>query len=105
MAPAGDRDHALAWAADARRVREQTRAELSDGSVAVADVLESGSDDPMVGAVRLLWVLESLPGARKSDTRRALAALGLDGDRAISDLSPQERATVLDRFAAPGAAT
>lgn len=99
MTAAQDREHALAWAAEARGVREQTRVELSSGAVRLVDVLDSGSEDPLLGAVRLLWVLESLPGARKSDTRRALVALGLDGDRAIGQLSSPERAAVLERFA------
>lgn len=102
MSAPEDRQHALDWAAEARGVRERTRAELSAGMVGLPEVLESSSGEPMVGAIRLLWVLESLPGARKSDTRRALAALGLDGDRTIGELSADERAVVVGHFAAPG---
>ena len=79
------------------------------GAATLPDVLEPPRSDPLVAAVRLLWVLESLPGARKIDTRRALASHGprrpprplarrsTDGGRAprcCGDLRPGLRWTV-----------
>ncbi len=76
-AQAARRD-ALEWAEAARSRREGVRDELRSGAVDLAEVMSARTGDPALGAVRLLWVLESVPGARKISTRRALAALGVD---------------------------
>jgi hypothetical protein len=43
-------------------------------------------------------LLESLPGARKVDTRRHLLRLGLDGDLPLSELDDGIRQVVLREF-------
>lgn len=93
------RREALDWAARCRREREAVRDRLATGSVGLADVLASADTDELVAPIRLLWVLESLPGARKVDTRRRLAALGLDGSTALGELSPADRRRLLAAFA------
>lgn len=98
------RGQALAWADAARSTRHRVRRELGEGTVALADVLAARHADELVGQLRLLWVLESLPGARKTDTRRTLERLGLDGDRPLAAQSPAELETVLASFPlGPGA--
>lgn len=92
------RGQALAWADAARSTRHRVRRELGEGTVALADVVAARHTDELVGQLRLLWVLESLPGARKTDTRRALDRLGLDGDRSLAAQSPAELDTVLASF-------
>lgn len=71
------RQHALDWASAARATRHEVRRTLSAGERTLAQVLADAQHDPLLGQVKLLWVLESLPGARKVDTRRTLAAMGL----------------------------
>lgn len=92
------RGQALAWADAARSTRHRVRRELAEGTVGLAEVLAARHADELVGHLRLLWVLESLPGARKTDTRRALERLGLDGDRSLAAQSPAELDTVLASF-------
>ena len=43
-------------------------------------------------------MLESLPGARKVDTRRRLADLGLDPATALEDLTPEVRSVLTATF-------
>ena len=97
------RDDALEWAHAARAARHRVREELSSGATTLGEVLERARNDELVGAVRLGWALESLPGARKVDTRRALEALAIDGDAALGTLDERTRHTVLERFATTAA--
>ena len=96
-----DRRDALDWADTARRRREQVRDELRTGLVDLAAVMSARTEDPALGAVRLLWVLESVPGARKISTRRALGAMGVDPAMALSAIDDALAAVLVDRFATP----
>lgn len=71
------RVQALEWADAARVTRQQVREMLSSGTTTLGEVFARAHEDPLVGQVKLLWALESVPGARKVDTRRALGALGI----------------------------
>lgn len=93
-----ERAAALAWADAARSRRGTLAAQLRSGEWDLARVLGAADDEPLVGQVRLLYVLESLPGARKTDTRRTLAALGIDPGRPIAALDAVERDLVLATF-------
>ena len=57
-----DRSAAFGWAAAFRTRRAELRRELSSGERTLAEVLD-GSDATADGAVKLLFVLESLPAA------------------------------------------
>jgi hypothetical protein len=98
MASAIERSEALAWAAEVRRVRHETRARLHRGEISLDGVLRSAADDPVLGQAKLLWVLESLPGASKVATRRELSVVGIDGGVAIGSLSDATRAILVGRF-------
>jgi hypothetical protein len=98
----GPRGRALAWAAHLRGVRSSLREDLGAGTTDLGAVL-GRRGDPAVGAVHLLWVLESLPGARQVPTRRALAAMGIGERTPLAGLSDAEVAAVLERFGPRGA--
>lgn len=96
--PAPEPDHAAAlrWAASFRDFRDGLYASLSSGTRSLADVL--GADDELAAETKLLGVLESLPGARKTDTRRTLEGLGISGSVRLGALTEQERSTLLATF-------
>lgn len=93
-----DRARALEWADRARRRRFELRQELSGGRVDLAAVLAEGAVDELTGRVRLGWVLESLPGARKVDTRRQLGRLGLGERILLADLDDASRGLLEAEF-------
>lgn len=95
--PGSNRDDALAWAAAFRERRSQLRSSLNDGSLTLDQLLSDAahSDD---GAVKLLYVLESLPSAGKVATRRHLAVLGVDEGVTLDALTTSERAAILRDF-------
>lgn len=94
-----DREAALEWAAECRRRRSDLLRTIGDGELGLPDALGAEvAGDHQLGLVKLLSVLEALPGARKVDTRQRLAELRVDGTRSIRDLTDEERATVLSHF-------
>lgn len=97
-----ERQAALEWASGFRARRERLREDLSCGSTTLAQLLARAdtSDD---GAVRILFVLESLPGAGKVSTRRRLAGMGLAPTTPLRDLDAEERSGVLAEFDTRGA--
>ncbi len=98
--PAGGagRAEALRWAESLREVRAKTCSDLAAGRSTLRDVLEH-RHDPTVGCIHLLCVLEALPGARKVDTRRALADEALPERVRIDLLDGSQVTRVLARFA------
>ncbi|UDY36198.1 hypothetical protein [Dermatobacter hominis] len=101
-APAAEVPHpeteaAHRWADSFRRRREALRRELGEGSRSLDDVL-AAADDTDDGAITLLFVLESLPGAGKVATRRRLAQLDLPEVVPVRTLTPEQRRLVLDSF-------
>ncbi|MFM7069530.1 MAG: hypothetical protein ACKOYM_08740 [Actinomycetes bacterium] len=93
-----DRVAAVEWATGLRTVRARVLDDLATGRSTLGSVLTDAGSDPMIAAIKLGKVLESLPDARKTDTRRALAELGLDGQRRLSELSVDEYSAVASRF-------
>lgn len=96
------RADALDWAQRARAVRHDVRRQLGEGATTLPAVLDAAGHDGLVGELKLLWVLESLPGARKVDTRRRLGELGLDEGARLGRLDDTTRRVVLDAFAPEG---
>jgi hypothetical protein len=103
QAGATARDEALEWARSARAARRQVRHDLSTGIVELPEVLVAAGSDRFLSTVRLLWVLESMPGARKIDTRRTLAHRGIDGELPLGELTDAERSNVVTLFPGAGA--
>ncbi len=95
-----DRDRALEWAGLARLARYKLRDRLHGGELSLEEALHVARTDPLTGRVKLLWTLESLPGAGKVETRRKLASLGLAESARIGALSDAHQALVLANFGA-----
>jgi hypothetical protein len=96
-AEAPDYGAAIEWASQMRAAREYVCDGLSSGTITLGEVMAERSD-PRAGQIHLLTVLESLPAARKIDTRRGLAAAGLAMRVPLCDLSEDQVSLVLDRF-------
>lgn len=103
MTAGPNRAAALDWVADVLAVRAALLDAVGEGRVDLAGLFDDAARDPLEGEVKLLSVLEALPGARKIDTRRALAALGVDGRTHIGALSSDQIRVIVESF--PLAAT
>ncbi len=93
------RTAALAKAAEARRVRADVKARLKMGTVTLDELITQADGDPIVAKIKVLAVLESLPGIGKVTARRKMEEIGIAESRRLSGLGPQQREKLLREFA------
>ena len=93
-----ERETALAWAGSVRSTRYQIREQLRSEELTLSELLQLAQDDARVGQIKLLWALESFPGARKVDTRRQLGKLQISEMTLIGELNPTSTNAVLASF-------
>lgn len=87
---------ALAKAAEARAARADIKARLKMGSMSLLEALDS--DDPNVGKLKVVALLESLPGVGKVKARRVMDDIGIADNRRVQGLGAQQRAALLDQL-------
>ncbi len=92
------RQAALEKAAEARRVRSDVKNRLKMGSITLAELLTHADGDPIVAKIKVVAVLESLPGVGKVTARRTMEEIGIAESRRLSGLGPQQRKSLLEVF-------
>jgi hypothetical protein len=93
------RSAALEKAAQARRVRAELKERLKMGSLSLPQLLEDAEKDDIVGKMKVLAVLESLPGVGKVKARRTMEKIGISETRRVRGLGVQQRKELLAEFA------
>ncbi len=91
---------ALAKAAEVRRVRAEVKDALKAGRVTLAAVLASAESDELVAGIKVLAIIESLPGVGKVTARQVMEQIGIAESRRIRGLGEHQRRALLDRFPA-----
>lgn len=91
------RREALVKAAKVRRERAELRGQLKAGDISLSDLL-GWLDDDTVGKMKVLAVIESLPGVGKVKARRAMEAIGISENRRLRGLGSRQRSQLLDAF-------
>jgi hypothetical protein len=89
-----DRNAALQKAVEVRRLRSDVRVRLKDGSLTLDDLFDRVDDD-IVGKMKALVVIESLPGVGKVKARRLMTDIGIAESRRLRGLGDQQRAKLL----------
>jgi hypothetical protein len=92
------RQAALDKAAIARRARAELKEKLKMGSLNLKELLHQSAGDDIIGKMKVLAVLESLPGVGKVKARRTMEEIGISETRRIRGLGDQQRAKLLDAF-------
>jgi len=92
------RQAALAKAAEARRVRAEVKERLKAKSISFTEVLELAGTDELVAGIKVLAILESLPGVGKVKARRLMVDIGIADTRRIRGLGEQQRKALLASF-------
>ena len=85
------RQAALEKAAAARRQRAELKEKLKMGSTSLKELLEQAQRDEVVGKMKVLSVLESLPGLGKVKARRLMEDVGISETRRIQGLGDKQR--------------
>ncbi len=91
---------ALEKAAAARKARAELKERLKMGSVTLAELLDKADTDDNIGKMKVLSVLESLPGVGKVKARRTMETLGISETRRLRGLGNQQVKHLLDEFPA-----
>lgn len=92
------RQAALAKAAEARRVRAEVKERLKMNSLSFTEVLAMAETDELIAGIKVLAVLESLPGVGKVKARRTMDEVGIADTRRIRGLGDQQRKALLAAF-------
>jgi hypothetical protein len=95
---ADQRQAALEKAAEARRARAELKERLKMGSVSLADLFDKAKSDEVVGKLKVLALLESLPGIGKVKARRVMSDIGISETRRVQGLGEQQRKALLAAF-------
>jgi DNA uptake protein ComE-like DNA-binding protein len=85
---------ALAKAAEARAARAEIKARLKMGSMSLAEVLSSS--DGNVGKLKVVSMLESLPGVGKVKARKVMEDIEIADNRRVQGLGAQQKQKLLD---------
>jgi hypothetical protein len=93
------RSAALEKAAEARRVRAEIKARLKLNRLSLADLFAQSDRDDIVAKLKVVSVLESLPGVGKVRARRIMADLDISESRRLRGLGAKQRAALLAAFA------
>jgi hypothetical protein len=93
------RKAALAKAASVRKARAEIKEKLKSGSVSFNDLCEQAENDEIVGKMRVLNVLESLPRVGKVKARGLLEYAGVSDTRKLQGLGKNQREKLQSRLA------
>jgi hypothetical protein len=92
------RQAALAKAADARRARAELKERLKMGSLSLSELLDQADGDENIAKMKVLAVLESLPGVGKVKARRTMDAFEISDTRRVRGLGDQQKRKLLEEF-------
>lgn len=89
---------ALKKAAEARRARAEVKELLKMGSLSLSDVFGRADEDDIIAGIKVVSVLQSVPGLGKIKAKRLMEELAIAENRRIRGLGSRQRAALLDRF-------
>lgn len=89
---------ALAKAAEARAARAELKNKMKMGSFSLREALEQADSNPVVGKLKVLAMLESLPGLGKVKARRVMEEIGIADSRRVQGLGAQQRQALLEKL-------
>ncbi len=84
------RKAALEKATAYRRERAEWKNRLKNNGVSIGEVIEAGQSSEAVGKMRVLDLLQSLPGLGEVRARKVLDRLGIAASRRVRGLGPKQ---------------
>ncbi len=91
---------ALEKAAAARRSRAELKVRLKSNGTSLREVLDSGQTDGAVGKMKVLAVLEAMPGVGKVKAQRLMDKLEISPSRRVRGLGVKQREALEREFGA-----
>lgn len=92
-----DRKKALEKAARARLARADLRHKIKSGAMSFADVMKK-ADDPIVARMKVVTLLESLPGFGKAKAAKIMSDFQISESRRVQGLGARQRELLMQRL-------
>ena len=89
---------ALAKAALVRVARSELKEKLKSGEMTLQGVLDAAQVDDVAAKLKVLTMLESLPGLGKVKARRIMDEVGIADSRRVKGLGAQQRSALLEQL-------
>jgi hypothetical protein len=89
---------ALAKAGVARRERAAAKNRLKYSQGSLADVIQEGKDNEIIGKMKVSALLESLPGVGRVRARQIMDEVGISESRRVRGLGSNQAAALIARF-------
>ena len=93
------RKAALEKAAASRRERAEVKNRLKNSGASIVDVLREGQVNEVVGKMRVVDLLQSMPGLGKVRARQVMERLGIAESRRVRGLGAKQVAALEAEFA------
>ncbi len=81
-----------------RKRRADVKQEIRKGEIDFVQLLEMAEKEEALAGIKVLSVLESIPGIGKVKARRRLAELNISEVRRVKGLSPRQKDALLSMF-------
>ena len=92
---------ALEKAAAARKARAELKEKLKMGSITLPELFDQATGNDTIGKMKVLAVLESLPGLGKVKARRLLEECEVSETRRVQGLGRNQREKLLESLKNP----
>lgn len=86
-------------AAASRRERAAVKNRLKNSGASLADVLRQGETNEVIGKMRVIDLLQSMPGVGKVRARQIMERLGISESRRVRGLGINQTAALKQEFA------
>lgn len=91
---------ALQKAAEVRKARADLKEQLKNGQVTLTELLDRAETDDVIGKLKVITVLQALPGIGKVKATQTMEKLKIADSRRLRGLGDQQRKALLSEFAA-----
>ena len=93
---------ALEKAAASRRERAEVKSRLKHSGASISEVLDEGERNEVIGKMRVLDLLQSMPGLGKVRARQMMERLSISESRRVRGLGANQIAALEREFGARG---
>ena len=93
------RQAALEKAAASRRERAEVKNRLKSSGASISEVLAEGQTNEVIGKMRVVDLLQSMPGVGKVKARQIMERLGISESRRVRGLGINQTAALKQEFA------
>ena len=92
---------ALEKAAAARKARAALKVRLKSAGTSLDDVLADGETDEVIGKMKVVAVLEAMPGVGKVRAQKIMERLEISPSRRVRGLGAKQREALVKEFSGP----